>query len=236
MAIGNLPEGADLMDAASVPGVADYVDLITTRLPVDGAPNAFCRNVTIPVEDMGGCAEVYPELVDGGSHDPDFVGEGFPLEGLSAELDDYYLCGVGEHTVTMITTDEDGDFSTCESTVRLCESGEGDCPEELTYDSTDHRHRGPTEGGDHLPMEPVYFGRQRHREDADERQAHDTQRGHRPAGTAEVRGPRVAQLLLDERAGVLQPDERGRQPGRERRVHHREWHEGGAQSARAPSS
>jgi hypothetical protein len=131
-----LDDGAPLNTLSAVSGGAEYLAIMQSRLPVSGAPNAFCRNVTVPVNGPEGCTELYPELVDGGSHDPNFEGSGTgAFEGLEPQLSQSSLCGAGQHTVALTTYDYDGNFSSCESTVRLCDAADPSCPDETTFDS-----------------------------------------------------------------------------------------------------
>jgi hypothetical protein len=126
-----LQDGDSLASLPNVDGTAEFVNAFTASLPVSGAPNALCAEVTMPVQ-AAGCAELYPELLDAGSHDTDGPPVELPLEGLEASLSTYQACGLGVHFVTMSVYDMDGSFSSCTSTVRVCDPASDDtCPDQI---------------------------------------------------------------------------------------------------------
>lgn len=128
----------DSLDALpDVAGMDAFVDAVSARLPVAGAPNAICAAVTIPVS--SGCAAIAPELVDGGSYDPDYPSTGeLPLEGLEAMVDQPEVCGLGTHPVALTVYDYDGSFSSCTAAVTLCDPAtDAECPDEIVALTSD---------------------------------------------------------------------------------------------------
>lgn len=131
-----LQHGTALSALPAVDGMSEFVDAMTASLPVAGAPNAMCADVTIPVG-ASGCAELYPELLDGGSYDTDGEPSELPLAGLEGSLSTYQACGIGTHAVQLSVYDPDGSFSTCTSSVRLCDPASDDsCPTEVEKTSS----------------------------------------------------------------------------------------------------
>ncbi len=133
-ALLDLQQGESLADPTlwvDTPGLRELWGELETRAIMEGSPNAYCANVRLPSADPDGCTELDPLWLDAGSHDVDAQG-GEPIESYLERWTDGSACGLGRHDVDLFVADEDGNFSSCTSSVELCDADDPGCIFEIT--------------------------------------------------------------------------------------------------------